>query len=435
MKVLVLLGCGMAGESLPELEGRTFLETADTPAMDRLAAVGSSGGWLSAPVSTSPGTSPGADTTLYEILGCPLRTPRGPLEAVGSGIGLRDGEIAFRANFVCLRPGATNVVMFDPAGGGITDEEGENLSAHIRKNLLPDPDEEIRFHSLGGHRALLTYRKEDYTASAVALGGFSAPHDIQGQPIGDYLPTTVKARRFVHIVNDSQMILAGYEGTNQGPESTMFPVNSIWLWGGGSVSNHPPISQALGGRRAAFVSNCPAVIGIGRLGGAEIFSTDSRPGAGGRSEMVAAARRAARTSDFVVVCDEAPAEASHRGNLGEIISAIEGFDREVAGPLIEETGEGDWRILLLADRIASALPAPWVLADRIAGELRPPPPAGSLGLSGLAALWRKIRGRGETPDDTSPGGGASVTGAFVERLCENRAPLTGRALLRRLLAV
>jgi 2,3-bisphosphoglycerate-independent phosphoglycerate mutase len=325
--------------------------------------------------------------------------------------------------------------MFDPAGGGISDEEGEALSAHLRENFLPDPGEEIGFHSLGGYRALLTYRKAGHEISPAALGGFTPPHDIEGQPIGGYLPPSGEARRFVHIVNDSQMILAGFQGTKQSPESAMFPVNSIWLWGGGAVSNPPPISQALGGRRAAFVSNCPAVVGIGRLGGAETFSVSGGPDVGGgsaadcRSEMVAAARRAARSSDFIVVCDEGPAEAVHRGkNSGEIIEAIEAFDREVAGPLIEEAGEGDWRILLLADRITSNRPAPWAMADLNSGELRPPLFTGGFG---LASLWRRLRGGGGVSAgvETSP-----AAGVFVERLCENRTPLTGRALLKRLLA-
>ena len=434
MKVLVLLGSGMAGESFPGLDGRTFLEAADTPAMDRLSAVGVSGGWHSAPASAQ--SSPGADTTLYELCGCFKRTPRGPLEALGSGIGLREGEVAFRANFVCLRPGATSVIMFDSAGGGISDEEGEALSAHLRENFLPDPGEEIGFHSLGGYRALLTYRKQGDEVSPAALCGFMPPHDIEGQPIGDYLPPSGKARRFVHIVNDSQMIMAGYQGTKQGTESAMFPANSIWLWGGGAVSDHPPISQALGGRRAAFVSNCPAVIGVGRLGGAEVFSTGGAMSAADcRPEMVAAARRAARSSDFVVVCDEGPAEAVNRGkNSGEIVGAIEAFDREVAGPLIEEMGEGDWRILLLADCIASNRPAPWAMADWNSGELRPPLFKEGFG---FAALLRRLRGESGASAgvETSPGGGASPeAGAFVESLCENRAPLTGRALLKRLLA-
>ena len=43
MKYIVILGDGMAGEPLPQLDGKTTLEYARTPAMDELAAKGEMG--------------------------------------------------------------------------------------------------------------------------------------------------------------------------------------------------------------------------------------------------------------------------------------------------------------------------------------------------------------------------------------------------------
>ncbi len=228
MKVLVLVGGGIAGPPRAELGDRTPLEAAETPALDRLAREGEAGGWLTA----SPLGHGGADAALLELLGGGS-TPRGPLEAAGAGIPLREGEAAFRADFVCLKPGTTSVVMIDAVGCGLSDEEGADLASYLTQNLSGDPGEEIRLHPLGENRALLTYRKEGFGGDEEAFGGFSPPAEVLGQPIGRHLPTTKAARRFVHLVSDSQMILARHPGMMKKLETSMFAANSLWLWGGG----------------------------------------------------------------------------------------------------------------------------------------------------------------------------------------------------------
>ena len=65
MKVLVVVGGGIADKPLEELDGQTPLEAADTPALDRLAAEGENGGWC----SSSSGQTPGTDTALCSFFG------------------------------------------------------------------------------------------------------------------------------------------------------------------------------------------------------------------------------------------------------------------------------------------------------------------------------------------------------------------------------
>lgn len=414
MKSLVILGCGIAGEPLPDFEGRTPLEAADTPSLDRLAARGEAGGWE--PVR--PGGWPGPEVTLSEFFGTDETLPRGPLEAVGAGVELGEGEIAFRANYVCLRPGTTSVLMFDASGCGVSDEDGASITDHLNENLLSGPGEEIRLRSLGGYRALLTYRKPGFAAANQAVAAFSPPHEIMGQPIGDHLPALEEARRFVHIVNDSQMILASHPELKKKQETSMFAANSLWLWGGGALPRIAPISRNLGGRSAAVVANSRAALGMGRLGGAET-SQPSESGAAGRAEMVKAARAALRENDFVMLCVDDVAEASLASNFEGLTASLEVFDREIIGPLIDDPGAGSpCRILALSDRALSRGPSPWAMAEWMAGELHPPAPPG-----GLSGLWRWLTASSTPRAD-----------AFSEKLCENRAPLSGWALRARLLA-
>ncbi|MEK6711737.1 MAG: hypothetical protein AABZ64_14285 [Nitrospinota bacterium] len=413
-KILAILGGGIADRPVAELEGRTPLQRAETPALDLLASRGEAGAWRPAPR---------AESLLRELFGFEEPLPRGPLEAAGLGVELREGELAFRADFVCLRPGTTSVVMFDPAGLGLSDQEGGSLAGYLNERLTLGPGEEMRLLPAGGNRAVLTYRKEGARLSPRSAEGFTPPDEIRGLPIGDHLPGAGEARRFVHFVNDSQMILAAHPALMERAREGRFTPNSLWLWGGGERPRLPGFAELLGGRRVSILSSSPALAGAARLAGGEAVALD-----GGGKGAAEAARRAMAGSDFVLVWLEEAAEASARGDIEGKVRAIERLDAEVVGPLLLDPGtEGPCRILAAADGLASveslarvAEPAPYALADWEGGELHPPKAPG-----GLAGLWRRLRGEG--------GRAPSGPLRFSELLCETAAPLTPRALRRRLL--
>ena len=81
MKYIVVLGDGMADEPIAELGGKTPLEFARTPQMDRLAARSEIG-----MTSTIPeGMAPGSDTANLSVLGYDPKqyyTGRSPLERI-----------------------------------------------------------------------------------------------------------------------------------------------------------------------------------------------------------------------------------------------------------------------------------------------------------------------------------------------------------------
>ncbi len=427
MKILVIAAGGLAGPPAPELGGKTPLQAARTPALDRLAAEGEAGGWLPAP----PGWPPGPGTALQSFFGYPAFVPPGVLEAGGAGLELREGEVAFRANFVCLRPGAISVVMFDPTGCGVSEEDGTALVDYLNAHMAPAEGEEMRLVSLGGHRALFTYRKEGESLAAAAVEGFSPPHEILGEPIGDHLPVAAEARRFVHIVNDSQMILSAHPGLREKTLESMFAANSLWLWGGGGKGKGRtappafPLSEKVGGREAAVVSSGPAAAGIAQAGGARFIRLRAE-GSGILREAAEAARAAMGESEFVLLTEEGTGEATPGGSADAAISFIERLDAEVIAPLLENPGAGGpCRIAVLSDRALSGdSPAPYAAADWAAGRLQPPPPAPE----GLGGFVGRLFGRGGKAAGPDP----------ERRLCDAPAaggrPLSGDALRERLLA-
>src|SRR5688500_11757205 len=95
---LLLIGDGLGDRAVPDFGGKTPLEAADTPTLDRPAAEGESG--LMDPIA--PGIRGGSDTGHLAILGYdPYRyyTGRGPFEALGIGMDVQRGDLAFRCNF------------------------------------------------------------------------------------------------------------------------------------------------------------------------------------------------------------------------------------------------------------------------------------------------------------------------------------------------
>lgn len=95
MKNVLVICDGMADEPVKLLGGKTPMEAAFTPAMDRLASMGRCGLVNTVP----PGHYPGSETAILTILGYhPNELPagRGPLEAIGFGIGVSSEDTIMR---------------------------------------------------------------------------------------------------------------------------------------------------------------------------------------------------------------------------------------------------------------------------------------------------------------------------------------------------
>ena len=101
MKYIVVLGDGMADESIEALGGKTIIEYANTPCLDKLSKMSEIG-----MVHTIPdGMSPGSDTANLSVLGYDPKkyySGRSPLEALSIGVPMNDTDIALRCNIVTI---------------------------------------------------------------------------------------------------------------------------------------------------------------------------------------------------------------------------------------------------------------------------------------------------------------------------------------------
>jgi len=132
MKYVVIVGDGMADKPLAELGGKTPLQKARTPNMDKLAQEGRIGR-----VRTVPeGMPPGSDVANLSILGYDpgeYYSGRAPLEAASIGIELEADDVAYRCNLVTLKfnKEKNRAIMEDYSSGHITTEEARSLIADV----------------------------------------------------------------------------------------------------------------------------------------------------------------------------------------------------------------------------------------------------------------------------------------------------------------
>ena len=157
MKYIVILGDGMADEPLKELDGKTPLEYAATPAMDALAEKGEMGLTSMVPM----GMKPGSDVANLAVMGYdPLRnySGRSPLEALSVGVKMEPEDVVFRCNLVTVteeEPYEQKTIV-DHSSGEITTQEADVLMDSIRDAFT---NEEFQFYTGTSYRHILIWKQ------------------------------------------------------------------------------------------------------------------------------------------------------------------------------------------------------------------------------------------------------------------------------------
>ncbi|MCS7160048.1 MAG: cofactor-independent phosphoglycerate mutase [Gemmatales bacterium] len=369
MKYAIIIPDGAADEPVEELHGRTPLQAARKPHMDRLARQGRLGLSNNVP---DPFT-PASDVAMLSVFGYdPLRyyTGRAPLEAAAQGIRLGPNDWAIRCNLVYIE----NEEMRDFTAGHISSEEARELIATLQQSL---GTASWQFLPGVSYRNLLIYRGE-------GPGLFSAdtrtqaPHDIPNRSIADYLPRGPGSEVLRDLMERSREILREHPINEKRRMQGKRPATQIWLWGLGQAPSLQPF-QRLYGKRGAIISAVDLVRGVGALIGWDRIEV---PGATGYidTDYAAKGRYAVRAlGDYDIICVhiEAPDEASHEGRADTKVWTIEQIDQHIVGPLAEAlVNYPQWRIWItpdhrttLATRAHARGPVPWVMAGtNIAAE-------------------------------------------------------------------
>jgi 2,3-bisphosphoglycerate-independent phosphoglycerate mutase len=341
MKYITLLGDGMADEPIAELDGKTPLQAAQTPNMDRLAGLGRLGLAETVPKAFHPGSDV-ANLSVFGYDPASCYSGRSPLEAASMGVELGPDDVAFRINLVTLRQVGYDLFMQDFSAGHISTVEAAELINCLQHELGND---EFQFYPGVSYRHLLVWRggRDDLK--------LSPPHDLTGQSVSAHTPRSAEAMPLMQLTSAAQLLFKEHPVNRKRIEADKLPANSIWLWGQGKRPQMPTLKERYG-LKGAVISAVDLIKGIGLYAGLDVIEV---PGATGYLDTnylgkAEAALKALAETDFVYLHVEAPDEAAHGGSLDDKITAIERFDRDVVGTVLEGIGRlGDYRLLVLPD--------------------------------------------------------------------------------------
>lgn len=341
MKVIILLGDGMSDIAYGELGNKSPLQYATTPHMDFMAQHGLVGLAHTVPA----GLPPGSDVANLSVFGYDPRTcytGRSPLEAISMGVTLGPDDVAFRMNLVTLKPQGSSIYMQDFSAGHISTIEARVLVDSLQKEL---GSSDIEFHAGVGYRHLMVWRggKDGMRTTP--------PHDISGKSIIDSLPRGDGAETLNNIMNHAQMVLHSHPINVKRTEQGHSPANSVWLWGHGKTPRIDTYREKFG-LTGAVISAVDLIKGIGICAGLDIINVEGATGYIDTNYLGkgVAALAALENHDFVYVHVEAPDEASHAGNMRHKLQAIEDFDRQVVGTVLEGIKKfGEYVVLCMPD--------------------------------------------------------------------------------------
>ena len=366
MKYVMMIGDGMADTTLPQLNGKTPLESLDLPHFNILA--GSEHGTAR---TVPEGVPAGSDTAILNIFGYDPRTyftGRSVLEAAGVGVLLNEGEVSFRMNLCAVENG----VMLSHNGGGVEGDDAEGLM----QALVQDPGFQKAAQALSLHIHISRTFRHFGVIYAPDAGEFilKEPHNILDEKWESYLPAGALAKEMTALMLESYRFLDQHPINQARRARGKLPANLLWPWGAGRASRLPSFKEKYG-HSGAVVSAVPLVRGIAKLAGLpapEVEGANGELDTNYAGKVNAALASLKSGDDFAVIHVEAPDEMTHAGDLEKKLEAIRRLDRLVIAPLLEELPkiDRDFRILLLSDhptlmttRTHDGSPVPFAIYD------------------------------------------------------------------------
>ncbi len=345
MKYLVVLFDGMADYPVPELGGKTPLEAADTPNIDRLAKTATVG----LVKSVDDGMKPGSDVANLSILGYDPKkyyTGRSPLEAGSIGIDMKNTDVSLRCNLVTLTDEANyeDKTILDYCADDISSEDAEVLVNFLAEKLN---NEEFTFYNGVSYRHCLIWDN-----GTTDVGTLTPPHDITGKPIKEYIPQHPNAEKLYDLMKKSYDLLKDHPLNLERIKNGKRPANSIWLWGEGVRAQLDDFKEKYG-LKGSMISAVDLLKGIGKFAGMNVVQVDGVTGyidTNFEGKAQAAIEEFKNGQDFVYIHVEAPDECGHRNETDNKVKAISIIDKTILGPVTDYLrSQGDFKVLVTPD--------------------------------------------------------------------------------------
>lgn len=358
MKYIVVLGDGMADESIEALGGKTIIEYANTPCLDKLSKMSEIG-----MVHTIPdGMSPGSDTANLSVLGYDPKkyySGRSPLEALSIGVPMSDTDIALRCNIVTISDDDVpfeEKIIIDHSSDEISTEDCAVLLNAVKEQL---ESENYHFYVGTSYRHCLIWNQ----GQVVEL---TPPHDVLTQQIGQHLPKDVV---LLEMMKKSYEILKDHPMNIERKAKGLKPANCCWFWGAGTKPMLSSFEEKTG-KKGMMISAVDLLKGIAVGAGMGVVNVEGANGGlhtNYEGKTDAAVKALLEDGyDFAYIHVEAPDEMGHQGSMERKIQAVENLDERVIKRLTDAlyAKNVDFRLLVLPDH-----PTPIRIRTHTAGNV------------------------------------------------------------------
>ena len=343
MKYVIVIPDGCADEPQSSLEDRTPLQAAATPAMDAVAARGLTGTASHVPPHLPAGSAV-ANLSLLGYDPHEFFTGRAPLEAAAQGIQLADNDWAVRCNLVTIE----NQVMRSFTADQISNEEARSLLTDLQREIGSD---HVEFMPGVSYRNLVIFHGDRATPPFSIETRCSPPHDLTDQSVADDYPRGPGCEVLCELMHQSSELFRQHPVNVAREAAGKLPATNIWLWGCGKAPRLPAFRTRFG-KSGAMITAVDLLRGLAQLVGWQVIEV---PGATGYTDTDYAAKgryaiEQLQHSDVVCVHVEATDEASHEGDAGAKVTALEAIDAHIVAPLCEALkSHGPHRILVTPD--------------------------------------------------------------------------------------
>jgi 2,3-bisphosphoglycerate-independent phosphoglycerate mutase len=345
----------------PNLNGKTPLEAANTPTLDKIA----SNGVIGEVISVGKGIAPESDIAVFNMLGYKFEhvdyAGRGVIEAIGVGIDFKDGDLALRGNYSTLNE--EEIITDRRAGRHIEKEDADGIAKELEEKMkFSDPDTKIVVAPTIGHRVTVRIRTPSQKLSSKITNTDPAYSNIGGmgvaKAVGDFLKIEkclpledVENSKFTaNLVNEfskqSIKIMKESKINKKRKEENKKQLSCILLRDAGN--KHPDVSPINEKHKMKFscIVDMPVELGISKVLKMKAFE------AGGLTDYEEKARVAANameTQNAIYVHLKGPDEFGHDGDAIGKMKNIEEIDQRFFKTLVENIDSSKVAIIISAD--------------------------------------------------------------------------------------
>ena len=360
IKIVYVLLDGVGDLPHPDIENKTPLQAAKTPNMDKLAKNGKMG----EVISVGKGIAPESDIAVFNMLGYKFHhadyAGRGVIEAIGTGMDFKDGDLALRGNFSTLDE--RDVIIDRRAGRHIEREDALAVSREIEEKLkFSNPLAKVAVTPTIGHRVIVRIRDE-HPLSPNITNTDPAYSRVDGmgvaKAVGDFLKIerclpldeTDTAKLSAELVNEftekSLQILKDSETNKERNSKGKKLLNSILLRDAGNKYPKVETINEKYSMNFSCIVDMPVEIGISNVLEMKAYS------AGGLTdyeEKATVAAKSMETENAIYVHLKGPDEFGHDGDAIGKMKNIEEIDQRFFKTLVENIDSSKVAIIISAD--------------------------------------------------------------------------------------